>query len=1362
MAEKRYIFWDGIPNVKSDGNIETTLEKKKLQRANAKASKAIKRSEPKGKGNNRIVIADPTVKIVSVDEWFVPVRDLLAIQLEFNALHFVKSMMLRIYACDGDNAKSWFKISSKENQSGADHFNHLIYQQIFYTNEIAQLSQNNTSENEDKAKKDVRVKKSNKDPVPCLTHCKVVVWIATHEDEFNSIDGKTKMEEFRLGTDYTRVRNGDQLNSGFGVDETMAACEFIENIFDNKTSLKIEDVEPTDSSWINNKEVKGTGKAFPKFKSQLREAFYHICANSKIAMALIRSVANEQESKSVTIFPADTVYYSIGGCAIGSYTPAGGAAVSIKDDYDAHTQIEEIKKEIKAGNIRQPDDPQWLPGGQWDANYEYEEGPLDFAAKRYLFSQIGASKQGTGCKSRFYFNENSINLLLSDTYRVVHHETVGSHKSTVNGKEFIINIAASVKDSKDEEPVIETPLFVALAHEMIHARRIQLGLNAEWDGINEPDNYDGILRHPSSMVEKLKAQVGLNGLTKDGVQNLMSRYAPYNREEWDTIEGGGAPVTLDHKTFDAFVAKGVIDKSDITGNPNEVRVTENLIRKELKLNLRYRYVDNPTKYVAPIKAAPDSDLEKKINTPRKLIQKPQTPDIGANIAEKIRKEIDNLIEKDAQLPHRDLVTLKPESNYFVRRSARFSLAKRFKAVAKLPVDPAEWDKQDKSFVEGVFDQIIKNESNTVAFTTRAASDINEVRTAKPPGRVEDSAKAIWIENKLREMNSIDPADIQIVINNSNGKLIAGSQIRLTKQGADADDKAAIYDALLADEQGLLNSLSVSGRQKAAIKNKPLAVIENNQKAAWVDSLLNLGPAMADTDRTNLTGNSDSKLVWNTGTNKFTPKLGQWNEGKKVALYDAFVNNDSEVKATFAKHPQLSKPTAVVSKADKAEYIDKILKETFDTVDLKPIADRSGGGITESINLKLSAQNPDAAAKAGVYDELLKNKNPILQSVSVAGKTKLDTIYSSIPFPTFTHREKADHVLRFLQRLFWFSDDDLSQVLKIYTKIEEARTADAGVDCFAGYNMDPKVVPVDNDLGREANPASRAAAYLHEHWANEPIENVRHALVHEPMHMFSFGGTGFNDWQLNAGVNGAAFEAAMKKIPGGNEKARLSDLKSVLDEGATEMLTRIVCYRINHSDKNRIFEITRLQGFPYYEWPVHLVCQIIRDLKQLKGKEKGFKIFAGAFYDGKWGELNDSLFQLQKQSANFNNRYSPEFWKYASELAISNLEFEKSESVSSEAVKKMRTVYDVHMLLGAEIKTALDDGSYRDPVCYKYYPGPTYILDPLIPNKMKECCEINVNNAVTQADQQGKPIEKISVCLHCKQRINVPVETIFKS
>src|SRR5262249_45372509 len=133
---------------------------------------------------------------------------------------------------------------------------------------------------------------------------------------------------------------------------------------------------------------------------------------------------------------------------------------------------------------------------------------------------------------------------------------------------------------------IETPLFLALLHELVHARRFQLGINAEFDEINtaSPGPNDA---NPKALMALIANQAD------DVKKSIASRYKGWNREELDTIEGWGAPVAAPATSaaYKAALAAfgGDANKVPVTSD-GELRVTENLLRKELGIHLRYRYV----------------------------------------------------------------------------------------------------------------------------------------------------------------------------------------------------------------------------------------------------------------------------------------------------------------------------------------------------------------------------------------------------------------------------------------------------------------------------------------------------------------------------------------------------------------------------------------------------------------------------------------------------------------------------------------------------------------------------------------------------------------------------------------------------
>ncbi|TWT45492.1 hypothetical protein RAS1_19170 [Phycisphaerae bacterium RAS1] len=1431
-SEKRFVYWDGVCNVDpATGRVDTALSCKEYLESTRNVARERLQFNPKdyrldaapapalAQGGTKTVrevlsaavIPDIKVRIKRVDEWFVPIVDLLAIEVRLRFIKRIKSMMLRVFNCGKDNA--------------ADE---LVYQETFDRYEVEWLSYSDYSHFETSDVKDRR--KRSRDRVkarvaPCLSHCRVELWIADKDKAFAAFDGKTHPDpanfehdksvpkadvpdawakaaqgwqqgeyegvksSWKSRIEHKKLKHADNL----GKNLTLVGCPLVESIMAGTTSIRVFDTEPLDSAWHAGKKT-GLGVRFDNFRVELRDALYGICSQTKIGTALLRAVANENPAKSVSCYPVDTVYHSIGGCAMGSYTfsPAGTPPknVDIKDDFDAYTHIDEVKTAIKAGAIKQSDDPAWRPADVWDAQWAGQ--PLEYAGRRYAFRQIGASTSGRGCKSKFYFNMKEVKNVAAGEFKLLFHESTGEcsftlkpeHNSVAAGENRRVVAAAMTKDAGGNERSVETPLFLALAHEMIHARRLQLGMNCEWDMIDGDFNE---LRHPSNMVAQMKAQIGTNGLTEEIVRNLVSRYQPYNREEWDTIEGFGAPVVLDEDVFKDLVSKRVIAEHDKTGRPNEVRVTENLMRKELGLNPRYRYVDAPT--TNAVSPAMSPELNARINAPNKLILGVQTPDIGSNIAARIREETDKLIEQDGGMAHRELVTMKPESIYFVRRGARFSLAKRFKSNAKLPDDDRLWDVQDKNYVDGVFDNIVKAESGVPGLSVEAAQKLADLKNQRPTGTVTPQAKGIWVDNKLVvEANKLVTGDVQTIVDKSEGRLEAVRKFGFANRSATAGDKALIYNALLADEPGTRGALTGGGQTLWDGTKKPTSELSQPQKGGWVDSLIPLGPTMDESDRKVLIDNSVMKLQWKA--NAFAPKMGTFNPQKKADLYDALLSNDSEIQSGLSGAGKLAyngivRPTGAVTDDKKAEWVTALIGKAFTSDDINALVGRSNGGLASVLNLKVAGASPDVNAKAGVYDTVVAKKSEILGALTPDGKLKIEGAYNAPPPSTFTYPEKARHVLRFLQTAFWFNDEDMGVIVNPvgkFPKVQEAISTDAACDCFAGYNMDARVAPVDDQLGREANPSSKAAAYLNPHWATDPIENVRHALVHEPMHMFAAGGTGFTEWDVGAGTNGVAFKAMMETLPGGNPAARLSTIKSVMDEGACEMFCRIISYRINHAENARLIEVTRLEACPYYEWPVHLVCQIVRDLKHLKGDAAGFQLVAKAYFDGAWGPFNDALWDLKAASATYGTRYTDVFWQYVGDLQIGNDPFRADNGVCDTAVKKFRTDFGVQMMRYAELTKALDDGVYHDPVCFVYVRNAapadvcpcgrascntarrgefTYQLTPVACTRIQECCKFQNNQAATKAERDAVPRKKVATCLRCKKRINFPDASIFK-
>jgi len=275
------------------------------------------------------------------------------------------------------------------------------------------------------------------------------------------------------------------------------------------------------------------------------------------------------------------------------------------------------------------------------------------SAIKLAYDDIGAAN-GRGCESHFFFHP--INMLKIDAgnYPVQLFQEERTVALASESREVVMAKPCVAPDDPNRPQTIETPFFLAVIHELVHARRYQLGINAEWDRmVRTPP-------HPGSLLAKL--------VNKPDRDNLLLRYDTFNLEEYDTIEGTGAPVTLDDETFAALVKEGVLKASD----PKTVRVTENFARQELGLVPRLKYEPGLTK--VPASAAipfPDARLpRRKFVKPRRSPPTPQpltTTDFAA-----IRAEADTLLQQLGLTPR--AVVMQAQVNYFKLADPQFGWA----------------------------------------------------------------------------------------------------------------------------------------------------------------------------------------------------------------------------------------------------------------------------------------------------------------------------------------------------------------------------------------------------------------------------------------------------------------------------------------------------------------------------------------------------------------------------------------------------------------------------------------------------------------------------------------------------------------
>jgi hypothetical protein len=224
--------------------------------------------------------------------------------------------------------------------------------------------------------------------------------------------------------------------------------------------------------------------------------------------------------------------------------------------------------------------------------------------------------------------------------------------------------------------------------------------------------------------------------------------------------------------------------------------------------------------------------------------------------------------------------------------------------------------------------------------------------------------------------------------------------------------------------------------------------------------------------------------------------------------------------------------------------------------------------------------------------------------------------------------------------------------------------------------------------------------------------------------------------------------------------------SVLNEGATEMFTRIVSYRLNEQAKEQAVQVTTFAGFYSYEYPHHIVCQIVRDLKS-KGKN-GLALVADAYFKGEWGNLNSALLELSPDAGAdplpFDGRYSMGFWEAVSKVGISNDQARDVSTISA-AIEALRDTYKVDFLMVGELIEAIrakDDPNpsrrYHDPVCCKYsIESGTYTPDPLAPETPCPGCHPKIAPAVPPKNPQPLPFK----CPNCEEKVEVPGDKVLK-
>lgn len=1498
LSEIRYVFWDGSINVDEQGKVNQDVTCKQYYlEAQSIPSKTVNvapksfvtlRQDIGRMGTvtdvstkedrtalSNLVIPTIKVRIEKVDEWFVPVTDLMAIQLKLRFVQNIKSMLLRIRECTKGEV------------------GRVIYQEHFKKEQIEKLPTTDKSLNEPETKKKERkdqrkqLKEENK-IASCLTHCTVEIWISSFWTEFDKWDGVTKGKElfsegvtraygfclhdrsvpkdepwalysplreakwtikqydqmaakWKQRTEHKRNKHAPKL----GKNQTLIGCELIEDIMNNETNLKVYDQEPADEiwddKWFGNRKT-GDHQTFSAFPALVRRTLYQICHYSPIGMALIEAIARDPKKNEVSLFPTKVIYPHVGGSGV-------NPAKKFRDDFDyekrVHELIQKIKTKGKENNptaldndvnfllndaeedskeiredkevaeylsaikkylqqMRDYEDqlkkyederarkqkeqeeaekrkqeeqkdatapkslgdgeaappppgppPPFIPKGPpppmvtkkppltkgmtatpSDADAPPEKpllpkSPYDdritFLVKRAVLRRIGAAAEGTGCQSHFYINLDYLKQQFEDReYACRYHFDGAVLPFQYSGIEYEA-VEARMGLNKGTEVHIETPFFLAFLHEMIHARRFQIGSNAEYDIFprSSPADSKAVPWHPDSFLQALiDAGIGAAGTTGADAIDLESVFNELNTDgespRQDPLFPAQVREKLEKASLDSFILgkKGGTISSTKSG-PSIPKAFYAEMSAEHQFLLKKLPCEN------------DAEKERYTNVGKQLYEHYT----GTKSAVKVPDIIPNLV-----------------SRYTDEKSV--------------------YNREEFDTIEGAGVQL----------------ELSEV-LAK---HAED--KGIRFNNKEK------------------------TKVRLTEN-------------LFRQELGLpLRRRYTDGKTNLDQQMEEGQVAEAEARFYIKPGTRATKPEKLETPDISTKHLKSAEAI----TNELLNELGI--KDKQAVLME----RDKNFFLTDPDHFAIAyQASSIIKQPDGEDSKNWCSGKSVGASDEKQIA---------------------------FLDEMAAGRDQLQRELGAAAATLVTAIDSTEP----DYYPKA---IEMLKSLYAMQQPAIASVRSHSGKLQDSWGKASGYDAFAGFLMNANIAA---STGRTVDPSlalkADRAAYLPEKFRNVEVGKILHTLIHEPIHLMSYWCAGFDKWdtkisskqgecydvvvngvvddpdkvesllgQVNSTVNlklretskGRSFSSKelnaacrdLKEARIGNDEGRKNEAKiefdrarasfgavsrvafqqvleveatqlrdylnktegalkvelqpkpigaffvnqlfdvdevnairSVLNEGATELFTRIISWRLNQQLKEEAVRITTVCGFGSYEFPMHLVCQIVRDLND--SGLKGLSLLANAYFYGNWIDLNDA-FENMRESGKFQGRYTPGFWGAVQNLGISNdhhIGLEKNQ----QAILDLRDTFGLPWRLPNELVDDLNHGQYHDPVCCRYIylkDSPTYEHQPLVENLKAICCtKYDNQSSNVPVNPQPLPFK----CPLCEGHVVVPGEHILKN
>lgn len=209
MPDIRYIYWDGIQNVDQSGEVDTDIiykagfaDKKCEENGKKQLEKHVSSHQtPRSGESKQCGKKTPNIKatINSIDKEFVPISELLAIQLTFEDYYLIKSLMLRIFAID-----------DRENIE-----ERLVHQLVLNGPVIYGLPIEDISKKENPDSKRKRIENHDEEKCNTIynTDCRVEIWVSTVANYFDNFGGKNNYKSIQQKTDDEKKLAGDGLTA---------------------------------------------------------------------------------------------------------------------------------------------------------------------------------------------------------------------------------------------------------------------------------------------------------------------------------------------------------------------------------------------------------------------------------------------------------------------------------------------------------------------------------------------------------------------------------------------------------------------------------------------------------------------------------------------------------------------------------------------------------------------------------------------------------------------------------------------------------------------------------------------------------------------------------------------------------------------------------------------------------------------------------------------------------------------------------------------------------------------------------------------------------------------------------------------